>query len=196
MNLPNLLTLLRMGMIPLFIIALLNGEAGKALAVFVVAGLTDALDGFLARVFRQASALGAYLDPLADKLLLTSAYIVLSIPAVNPDLLKIPIWVTVLVLTRDLLILVIALVLSLALGVTKFPPTRISKLNTVLQVLGVALVLVTGPVPSMIVPATVCIYLVAFFTVLSGCDYIYRASQMSSEPPAASEPTSGGGDVA
>ncbi len=183
LNIPNLLTLLRMGMIPLFIIALLNGEAGKALFVFVVAGLTDALDGFLARVFEQASALGAYLDPIADKLLLTSAYIMLSIPNANPDLLPIPIWVTVLVLTRDFLILVIALVLSLALGVSQFPPTRISKVNTVAQVVAIVLVLLTGLYEQMVGPATICIYLVAGLTVLSGCDYIYRANHMASAPP-------------
>ncbi|MGH9464938.1 MAG: CDP-alcohol phosphatidyltransferase family protein, partial [Thermoanaerobaculia bacterium] len=68
-NLPNLLSLLRMGLIPLFVIALLRGETVKALAIFIVAGLSDALDGFLARVLDQRSLLGAYLDPIADKLL-------------------------------------------------------------------------------------------------------------------------------
>ncbi len=168
-------------MIPLFIIALINGEAGKALAVFVIAGLTDALDGFVARIFEQASALGAWLDPIADKLLLTSAYIMLSIPNSNPELLPIPIWVTVLVLARDFLILVIALVLSLALGVTSFPPTRISKVNTVAQIAGVILVLLTGLSSAVVVPATVCIYLVAALTLLSGFDYIYRANRMAAD---------------
>jgi cardiolipin synthase (CMP-forming) len=177
LNIPNLLTLVRMGMIPLFVIALLNGEAGKALAIFVLAGLTDALDGFVARVLHQSSSLGAYLDPIADKLLLTTAYIMLSIPGEGQTVV-IPLWVTVLVIARDILILVIALVLWLALDVSKFTPTLLSKVNTAVQVVGIILVLVSGLSQAMTVPATVCIYLVAALTVLSGCDYIYRANQM------------------
>lgn len=178
LNIPNLLTLLRMGMIPLFVIALLNAEPGKALIIFVVAGLTDALDGLVARVFEQASVLGAYLDPLADKLLLTTAYIMLSIPSESGSLLVIPLWVTVLVLARDILILVIALVLWMALDLSKFTPTKVSKVNTVFQVVGVILVLLTGVSTIFVVPATICIYLVAGLTVLSGLDYIYRANRM------------------
>ncbi len=178
LNIPNLVTLMRMGIIPLFVIALLNGESGKALILFVVAGLTDALDGFLARVFKQSSVLGAYLDPIADKLLLTSAYIMLTMPSQNAGQVLMPVWVTVLVLARDILILVIALVLWMALGQSKFTPTKLSKVNTVVQVAGVILVLLSGLNEAMQVPATVCVYLVAALTVLSGCDYIYRANQM------------------
>lgn len=178
LNIPNLVTLMRMGIIPLFVIALLNGESGKALVLFVLAGLTDALDGFLARVFEQSSILGAYLDPIADKLLLTSAYIMLTIPSLNAGQVLIPVWVTVLVLARDILILVIALVLWMALGQSKFTPTKLSKVNTVVQVAGVILVLLSGLSETMVMPATVCVYLVAALTVLSGCDYIYRANQM------------------
>ena len=177
-NIPNLLTLLRMGMIPLFVIALLNGESGKALAIFALAGLTDLLDGFLARVFEQASLIGAYLDPIADKLLLTTAYIMLTIPSESSSVVPIPIWVTVIVLSRDILILVIALVLWLALDVSKFTPTKLSKVNTVAQVIGVLLVLLSGIFEQMAVPAIVCIYLVGGLTFLSGCDYLYRTNQM------------------
>ena len=187
LNIPNLLTLLRMGMIPLFVIALLNGEPGKALALFALAGLTDLLDGFLARVFEQGSLLGAYLDPIADKLLLTTAYIMLSIPNSNPSLVPIPIWVTVLVLARDILILVIALVLWMALDLSKFPPTKLSKVNTFVQVAGIILVLLSGIYAGMAVPATICIYLVAALTVLSGCDYIYRANQMAARSDTGAE---------
>jgi cardiolipin synthase len=177
LNIPNLLTLVRMGMIPLFVIALLNGQAAKALVLFVLAGLTDALDGFVARVFEQSSPLGAYLDPIADKLLLTTAYIMLSFPGADRAVV-IPLWVTVLVIARDILILVIALVFWLALGVSKFTPTLLSKVNTVAQVAGIILVLVSGLWARMEVPATVCVYLVGGLTILSGCGYIYRASQL------------------
>jgi len=177
-NIPNLLTLLRMGMIPLFAIALLNGEPGKALIIFAVAGLTDLLDGFLARVFEQASVLGAYLDPIADKLLLMTAFIMLTVPNENSNLVPIPIWITVIVLSRDILILVIALVLWLALDISKFTPTKLSKVNTVVQVAGILLVLLSGVFEQMALPAIVCIYLVGTLTFLSGCDYFYRANQM------------------
>ena len=99
-TIPNLLTLLRMGLIPLFIITLVNGEPRKALLVFVVAGVTDALDGFIARFWKQQSLVGSYLDPIADKLLLMSAYVVLSIPSLSHGA-PIPLWVTILVIARD-----------------------------------------------------------------------------------------------
>ena len=180
-NIPNLLTMLRLGVIPLFIIALLNDEPGKALALFVFAGITDLLDGLAARVFDQTSALGAYLDPIADKLLLTSAFIMLSIPGQNSTSVVIPIWVTVLVLARDILILVIALVLWMALGLTKFTPTLISKVNTFMQVAGVILVMLSGIYESVDVAATWVIYLVAALTLTSGCDYLYRANRMATK---------------
>ena len=83
LTIPNLLSLFRMGLVPLFIIAVLNGDSGKALVLFVVAGISDALDGALARWLDQQSLLGTYLDPIADKLLLTSAYVTLSIHAIH-----------------------------------------------------------------------------------------------------------------
>ena len=178
LNVPNLLTLLRMAVVPLFVIALLNGEVGKALVLFAVAGLTDALDGFVARVFKQTSVLGAYLDPIADKLLITSAYIMLSLPNSNPDLVRIPLWVTVLVLARDILILVIVLVLWMALDEPKFKPSTISKVNTVFQVTAVILVMLSGLNGAMVMPATVSIYAVAVLTVLSGLNYFYLVNQM------------------
>jgi cardiolipin synthase len=178
LNLPNLLSLLRMGLIPLFVIALLRGEAVKALAIFVVAGLSDALDGFLARVLDQRSLLGAYLDPIADKLLLTTAYIGLTALEGETGLVAIPMWVTVLIIARDVLILVVALALALALDVAEFPPTPLSKLTTVFQIAGVILVLLSGPCDWVDRPAQVSLYVVGALTVASGVDYIYRANRM------------------
>ena len=119
-TIPNFLSVLRMGLVPLFIIAVIDGDSRKALLIFVVAGVTDALDGLIARLANQHSLLGAYLDPIADKLLLTSAYIALSIPQLNHGA-PIPLWVTVLVIARDLLIVVMALIMYLAAGVRRFP---------------------------------------------------------------------------
>ncbi len=147
MTVPNLLSLFRMGLIPLFVIAILEREPVRALAIFVLAGLTDALDGVLARVLKQQSLLGMYLDPIADKLLLVSAYVLLSIPG-SHDGVQIPLWVTVLVFARDLLIVVVALVLHLSMGISRFPPTVLSKLNTIAQVLTVVLVLFRNICPT------------------------------------------------
>jgi cardiolipin synthase len=179
-TIPNLLCLLRMGLVPLFIITLVNGDPPKALLIFVVAGVTDALDGFIARFWNQQSLLGAYLDPIADKILLTSAYVVLSIPSLNHGV-PIPLWVTILVIARDVLLVVVALVLYLAAGVRKFPPTILSKINTVLQVAAVALVLVSGTLPEnrfIEMAAVSSLYLVAGLTLASGLDYVYRMSRL------------------
>jgi len=177
-TIPNLLSLLRMGLIPLFVILVMNGSSGKALLLFIVAGVTDALDGFIARFWKQQSLLGAYLDPIADKLLLTTAYVVLSIPSLNHGT-QIPAWITILVIARDVLIVVVALVLYLAAGIRKFPPSTLSKINTILQVVAVALVLVSGVFRDLRwieLVADTTLYLVAGLTVASGLYYIYLYS--------------------
>ncbi|MFL6232689.1 MAG: CDP-alcohol phosphatidyltransferase family protein [Thermoanaerobaculia bacterium] len=177
-TIPNLLSLLRMGLIPLFVIMVVNGDLRKALLIFVVAGVTDALDGFIARFWHQQSPLGAYLDPIADKLLLTTAYVMLSIPGLNHGM-RIPPWITILVIARDVLMVSVALVLYLAAGVKRFPPSVLSKVNTILQVAAVALVLVSGAFPdlrSIELAADTALYLVAGLTVASGLHYIYLYS--------------------
>ena len=132
-TIPNLLSLLRMGLTPLFLVAVVSGRPLEALLVFGLAGVTDGIDGFIARRFGQQSRLGAYLDPAADKLLLTSAYVVLAIPGLHAGAL-IPAWVTVLVIARDVIIVVVILTLALALDMSGFEPTLLSKLNTTVQV--------------------------------------------------------------
>jgi cardiolipin synthase len=178
MTVPNLLSILRMGLIPLFVVAVLDGRPGRALLVFAVAGVTDALDGFIARFWHQQTALGAYLDPAADKLLLVTAYVVLAIPGLRTGLV-IPAWVSALVITRDVVIVVMALILYLASGVSKFPPTPISKVNTAAQVATVVLVLLSGVSSGFEVTATVAVFVVAALTLASGIDYIRRANRMS-----------------
>lgn len=183
-TIPNLLTLLRMGMVPWFIISLVNGRPGQALLVFSAAGITDALDGFIARFWKQQSALGAYLDPVADKLLLTSAYVVLSIPSLNQGT-QIPLWVTILVIARDVLLVIMALVLYLAVGIRKFPPTLLSKVNTAFQVLAVLLVMLSGTFPAfrfVDLAAVSALYVVAGLTIASGLDYVHRMSRLEKPP--------------
>jgi cardiolipin synthase (CMP-forming) len=178
-TLPNLLSLLRMGLVPLFIIAVTDGEPRRALLIFVAAGVTDALDGFIARFYHQQTLLGTYLDPIADKILLTSAYVVLAIPSLNP-VLPIPLWVTVLVITRDVVIVVVASALFLATGVKRFPPAPIGKVTTAMQVTTVVLVLLVGlghAPESLELTATVAIYAAAALTIASGLTYIILANR-------------------
>lgn len=175
-----------MGLVPLFIIAVTDGEAGRALILFAVAGVTDSLDGFLARFWGQQSLLGTYLDPIADKLLLTSAYVVLAIPSLNP-LMPIPVWVTVLVIARDVLIVVMAVSLYLATGIRSFPPSRLGKVTTTAQIATIAVVLLgmtLGGLGAFDPLASGLIYLTAGLTVVSGLSYIVRANRMGEAPPA------------
>jgi cardiolipin synthase (CMP-forming) len=183
LTIPNLLSLFRMVLTPVFIIAVINGEPGKALAIFLVAGITDALDGFIARALRQKSVLGTYLDPVADKLLLMSAYVTLTIPGLHPGLL-IPLWVTVLVLARDLIIIIVALSLYLGAGVREFTPNMLSKVNTTVQVVTAVLVLATGLLPELSGVALWATFSVAGTTVASGLSYIFFASRLAAESTA------------
>lgn len=180
LTIPNLLSLLRMGLVPVFIIAVLDGDETKALLVFLIAGLTDAVDGFIARYWDQQSVLGAYLDPMADKLLLMSAYVVLSVPGQHSGL-TIPVWVTVLVLARDVLIVLVALVLHLAWGTRQFPPLWIGKLNTVVQVLTLVLVLASGIFESVFLAAELFVFTTAVLAVASGLAYVLRINWMTDE---------------
>jgi cardiolipin synthase len=180
LTLPNLLSLLRMGLVPLFIIAVLDGEALKALILFLAAGITDLLDGAIARFWGQESLLGSYLDPIADKLLLTSAYVVLAVPSLN-EALTIPVWVTVLVLARDILIVLLALVLHLTVGVRRFPPTWISKVTTVAQVVAVLLVLIAGRWPEVHFVASLVVVATAGLTVVSGLNYLFRINRIAAD---------------
>lgn len=177
LTIPNLLSILRMGLVPVFIIAIIDGRSMEALWVFVAAGLTDALDGLIARFWHQQSRLGAYLDPMADKLLLVSAYTVLAIPSLNPSFL-VPFWITVLVIARDVLIVLLSLLLYLSYGLSKFPPAWISKVTTTVQVVAVALVLLAGAEESLEPVAELSLYLVALLTVASGLNYVVLANRM------------------
>jgi cardiolipin synthase len=149
--------------------------------VFLLAGFTDALDGFIARVWGQQSLLGTYLDPIADKLLLMTAYVMLTIPGQYPGP-PIPLWVTVLVLARDIFIVIMALVLHLAAGIKSFPPTLVSKLTTLIQVVTVLLVLSAGLSRAFETASLVAVHLTALFTLISGLNYGWRAVHMTGTP--------------
>lgn len=135
MTVATLITLLRFVLVPLIVIALLSGRVDLALAGFVVAGVSDAVDGFVARRFNQQSELGAWLDPMADKLLLVSVFVVLG------HIHELPLWLVVIAVARDLLIGAGVFLASIMGSPMKMKPLAISKLNTAMQIFLAAFVL-------------------------------------------------------
>jgi cardiolipin synthase len=140
---PNLLTLLRLFIIPFLVIAILDGRYPTAFALFVLAGFSDGFDGLLARWLSQRTSLGQYLDPIADKLLLSTLFLVLT----HMD--RVPRYVTVLVFSRDLGILLISTLLFATGTLRDFRPSLLGKLNTLVQIVGLTVVLIEQVWPSL-----------------------------------------------
>ena len=179
---PNQITLLRLGFIPVFLILISYEEYKWALLVLVVAGLSDGFDGLLARTLNQRSALGAYLDPIADKLLLSSSFVILAFEK------KVAWWLTIIVLSRDILILIVAAVIILISGYRPFPPTIFGKLTTMFQIILVFTVVLGGAYPAACLEQVnrTLIYIVAALSVFSGFHYsVTIARGLSSGTPAA-----------
>ena len=130
----NQLTILRMLLIPAFVILLLYGYRGWALITFLIAGLTDLLDGLIARATGQKTTLGAWLDPMADKLLLVTMFIVLTLPDIG-SANRLPVWFTVLVISRDVAIVLTVAVVNLAVGPRTFKPSVLGKIATATYIL-------------------------------------------------------------
>jgi cardiolipin synthase (CMP-forming) len=171
MGLANWLTVLRIVLIPVFVTLMVYRQPGWALAAFALAAITDLLDGWVARRQRMASRLGAFLDPLADKLLLTASFVTLTY------LKTLPFWITAVVLSRDIILIVGALVVHMV-GVRIDPePTRMGKLATFFQVLTVLTGLLSRYFHVMLAP-TLFIWLAAVFTVASGCQYLVRGMRV------------------
>jgi cardiolipin synthase len=173
-TIPNGISLLRFASIPFFALAVVAGNHRLALAIFIAAGVSDALDGFLARVLSMRSLVGAYLDPIADKALLVTAYVALTWP--TPGAVTIPVWLTVLALSRDFLILLVALILYLAADIREFPPSVWGKMTTFIHIVTAAMVLLANVTPIPELALGVCFYMALCLTIVSGVDYIRRAA--------------------
>lgn len=166
-NIPNLITVTRILLTPLFVIFLLKDLYFFALLVFSIAAVSDALDGLLARWLSQSSVLGAYLDPIADKLLLASAFVSLA-------LLKIiPAWLTVIVLSRDILIITGVAIFAIMDIQFKIKPSLVSKWTTLFQLLTVFLTLLNPNIPDARFIKLLMFWLTAGLTVTSGLHYVY-----------------------
>ena len=166
---PNQLTLARMAFLPFIVIKLLDHHYGGALILFVIAGMSDGLDGLLARRLHQQTLLGQYLDPIADKMLLSTVFLVLSVVD------KIPWKFTVLVFSRDVCILLVSGVLYTIAGLRDFRPSIFGKANTLAQVAAVIFVMLLEVYPSHWVRVTRRFFLSATFalTIVSALHYVY-----------------------
>ncbi len=177
---PNQLTLLRLLFVPWVVIEIADRHYDWALAIFLVAGITDALDGLLARVLKQRTELGEYLDPIADKLLLSTLFITLSIVRLIP-------WrVTVLVFTRDIFLVIVAGVLYATASFRDFRPSAFGKANTLAQIVTVGAVLLyqiypAGWVNYVRLTALWCTF---GFTLVSGIHYAFRVGAQLRGPDA------------
>ena len=185
LTLPNQLTLLRLALLPVILILMLYGRHGLVLVLFMTAGISDIIDGVVARRFNLRTPLGAYLDPIADKLLLSSSFLVMSLIG------SIPWWVTVLVLMRDLIILATSAVVALATPIRDFPPSVWGKLNTGCQVAAVFGVALRNAYPEFFLSrlASPAVWTAAASTVVSGVHYAWLTTRKlsrggSEEPPA------------
>jgi cardiolipin synthase len=169
---PNILTLLRICLAPFLVAAILQDRFLLGFSLFVAAGLTDALDGVLARVLKQRTMLGQYLDPVADKLLLSTLFVVLMLKGL------IPTTVTVLVLGRDVGILLVAAILYAAVGRREFYPSIFGKANTVAQVTAVGVVMLHQVISSgwVVILRLVALDATVGLTVASGLHYAWIAS--------------------
>lgn len=174
-NIPNTLTLLRILLTPLFAIFLIKHMLDFALLVFAIAALSDGLDGIVARLFRQKTTLGSYLDPAADKLLLTTAFVTLAIQELIPS------WLAVIVITRDVLILFGVALFTITSRGFDPKPSILSKITTVAQLATVILVLSGYHVPSIVRLQSPAFWFAAGMTMVSGFQYIYRGLNILQE---------------
>jgi cardiolipin synthase len=171
-----------MALIPVFASLLFYGYNGLALFVFLVAGISDGIDGFVARRFNQESELGTIIDPIADKLLMTVAFIVLSLPHVlEPTrFLPVPFWVTAAVIGRDVLIVTVAGAINVMTGFHGFKPSWLGKLSTFVQVVAVTLILFAAYTKYSFYLPTV-YFIVVLLAVASGFHYIFFVARLMKE---------------
>ena len=180
LTLANQLTILRIMLIPVFVLLVVYGFLGWSLVVFLVAGTTDALDGLIARWTDQRTSLGAWLDPMADKLLLVTTFIVLTLPGV-PLTNHIPLWLTVLVISRDVVIVAVVAIVSLAAGPRVFKPSMLGKLATATFIVTSVVIMYFNYRLEQSIAVDAMIWLSLTLTVLSSADYFMRLRKLVNE---------------
>lgn len=170
-----------MALIPVFASLLYYGYTGTALILFVIAGVSDGVDGFVARRLKQETELGTILDPIADKLLMTTAFVILTLPNIFPPPAKsVPFWVTAAVIGRDVLIVTVAGAINVMTGFRGFQPSWLGKLSTTVQVAAVTLILVAAVFGhSIYLPTTY--FFVVLLAFASGFHYVFFVAQLMRE---------------
>jgi cardiolipin synthase (CMP-forming) len=177
----NQLTLLRMLLIPAFVILVVYGHLGWALVVFATAGITDGLDGLIARRSGQKTSLGAWLDPMADKLLLVTTFIVLTLPGLGLAN-RLPIWLTVLIISRDVVIVLTVAIISLAIGPRTFRPTIFGKVATATYIVTAVIAMLFNYRGYHSIVVDVAIWASLAITLVSGLHYMWYARRIIDEP--------------
>lgn len=173
----NQLTLLRMFLIPAFVILVVYGHLGWALSVFMIAGITDALDGLIARWSDQKTSLGAWLDPMADKLLLVTTFVILTLPGLGLAN-RLPIWLTVLIIFRDVGIVLTVAIVNLALGPRTFKPSPLGKVATATYIVMAVVAMFFNYLGYHSAVFDLFVYASLFVTLASGFDYIWHAARI------------------
>jgi cardiolipin synthase (CMP-forming) len=177
----NQLTLLRMLLIPAFVILVVYHRPGWALTTFVVAGITDALDGLIARRTNQQTSLGAWLDPMADKLLLVTTFVVLTVP--GTDLVnRFPLWLTILVITRDVVIVTTVAIVTAVMGVRTFRPSMYGKIATGVYLMTCVVILWFNYLGRPSVVVDIGVWTCLAITLISGFHYIWHAARIINAP--------------
>lgn len=174
-TLANKISILRIILIPFFITAVAYARMDIALIIFIIAVISDGLDGLIARTFKQQTTLGTILDPVADKLLLTSAYICFAIIGTIPGHLRLPPYVPIIVISRDVIIIIGSLIVYVVNGDIKVSPSIIGKITTFFQMMTIILILLRFTYSNIVWNITVVL------TIVSGLDYVMRGSKLLSE---------------
>jgi cardiolipin synthase len=177
LTLANQLTILRIVLIPAFVLLVVYSHLGWALLVFITAGLTDALDGLIARRAGQRTSLGAWLDPMADKLLLVTTFVILTLPDV-PLTNHLPLWLTVTVISRDVVIVGVVAIVNLAIGPRTFRPSIWGKLTTGAYILTSVVVMYFNYRRERSVLVDVGIWSSLALTLVSSADYFFRLRRL------------------
>jgi cardiolipin synthase len=177
----NQLTLLRLVLVPIFVLCMLYSWPGWALTVFAIAGLTDALDGLIARRTGQLTTLGAWLDPMADKLLLVTTFVVLALP--NLELAnRLPVWLTVCIISRDIVIILTVAVVNLAIGRRTFTPSVFGKIATATYIVTAVAAMLFNYLGYHSVIVDIGIWVSLAITIISSLHYIWHARRIIDGP--------------
>jgi cardiolipin synthase len=179
----NQLTILRIMLIPAFVLLVVYGYLGWSLVAFLVAGVTDALDGLIARRAGQRTSLGAWLDPMADKLLLVTTFIVLTLPDI-PLANHLPLWLTVFVISRDVVIVAVVAIINLAIGPRTFAPSMWGKLATATFIVTSLVVMYYNYLGERSPVVRVFIWAALAVTLISAGDYFLKLRRLINEPEA------------